>query len=63
MKQFQEINPSDELDVEEMPFQELTKLEFFFKRYNKVLLDKLAIEKQKKTLEKENQFFKSLLKE
>jgi hypothetical protein len=33
------------------------------KRYNKVLLDKLAIEKQKRTLEKENAFFKSLLKE
>jgi len=33
------------------------------KRYNKVLLDKLAIDKQKKTLEKENAFFKSLLKE
>jgi len=63
LNQFQEINPKDELDVEEMPFEELSKLEKFFKRYNKVLLDKLAIEKQKKTLEKENAFFKSLLKE
>lgn len=35
----------------------------FYKRYNKVLLDKLAIEKQKATLEKENMFFKSLLKQ
>lgn len=63
LKQFQEINPADEIDEEEMPFEELGKLENFFKRYNKVLLDKLAIEKQKKTLEKENAFFKSLLKE
>jgi len=63
MRQFQEINPKDEIDDEEMPFEELSKLEKFFKRYNKVLLDKLAIEKQKKTLEKENAFFKSLLKE
>jgi len=38
-------------------------LDSFYKRYNKVLLDKMAIEKQKATLEKENMFFKSLLKQ
>ena len=38
-------------------------LDNFYKRFNKVLLDKLAIEKQKATLEKENMFFKSLLKQ
>lgn len=38
-------------------------LDSFYKRYNKVLLDKLAIDKQKSTLEKENMFFKSLLKQ
>ena len=38
-------------------------LDQFYKRFNKVLLDKLAIEKQKSTLEKENMFFKSLLKQ
>lgn len=38
-------------------------LDNFYKRYNKVHLDKLAIEKQKATLEKENQFFKNLLKQ
>jgi len=32
MKQFQEINPADEIDEEEMPFEELGKLENFFKR-------------------------------
>ena len=29
-------------------------MDAFYKRYNKVLLDKLAIDKQKSTLEKEN---------
>ena len=47
----------------EEAFDEYTALQNFFKRYNKVYLDKLAIEKQKKQLEKENMFFKSLLKQ
>jgi len=38
-------------------------LDQFYKRFNKVLLDKLAIEKQKAMLEKENSFFKDLLKQ
>lgn len=32
MKQFQEINPRDDLDDDDMPFEELNKLENFFKR-------------------------------
>ena len=43
-------------------FQEFKMLDNFYKRFNKVHLDKLAIEKQKATLEKENLFFKNLLK-
>jgi hypothetical protein len=43
-------------------FNEFRMLDNFYKRYNKVHLDKLAIEKQKATLEKENLFFKNLLK-
>ncbi len=35
----------------------------FFKRYNKVLLDRLAIQKQKEALNKDNQMLKSLLKQ
>jgi hypothetical protein len=68
---------SDELTLEEMPeiqvekiegiqkqkYNEFQLLDNFYKRFNKVLLDKLAIEKQKATLEKENMFFKSLLKQ
>jgi len=44
-------------------YNEFTYLDTFYKRFNKVLLDKLAIEKQKQTLDKENMFFKSLLKQ
>ena len=68
---------SDEVTMEEMPdiyvekiegmkknrYNEFQLMDNFYKRFNKVLLDKLAIEKQKATLEKENMFFKSLLKQ
>lgn len=68
---------SDEVTQDELPdikvekiegmkkqkYNEFQLLDNFYKRYNKVLLDKLAIEKQKATLEKENMFFKSLLKQ
>ena len=47
----------------EYAYDEFAALENFYKRFNKVLLDNLAIEKQKKQLEKENLFFKSLLKQ
>ena len=42
---------------------EYTALENFWKRYNKVLLDKLAMEREKQTLEDENSKLKSLLKQ
>jgi len=35
----------------------------FYKRYNKVRLDKLAIEKQREALQKDNHLLKSLLKQ
>jgi hypothetical protein len=44
-------------------YGEFHQLDLFYKRYNKVMLDKVAIEKQKGSLEKENMFFKSLLKQ
>lgn len=47
----------------EYAYDEFVALENFYKRFNKVLLDKLAIDKQKKQLEKDNLFFKSLLKQ
>ena len=49
--------------VKKAELNEFQLLDSFYKRYNKVHLDKLAIEKQKATLEKENVFFKSLLKQ
>ena len=44
-------------------YNEFKQLDNFYKRYNKANLDKLAIQKQKATLEKENLFFKNLLKQ
>ena len=49
--------------MKKQKYNEFQLLDQFYKRFNKVLLDKLAIEKQKATLEKENMFFKSLLKQ
>jgi hypothetical protein len=49
--------------LKKQKYNEFQLLDQFYKRFNKVLLDKLAIEKQKATLEKENMFFKSLLKQ
>ncbi|CAL1546681.1 unnamed protein product [Lymnaea stagnalis] len=42
---------------------EYTALENFWKRYNKVLLDKLALEKEKQTMNYENQQLRMLLKQ
>jgi len=51
----------EELGYEQ--YEEYSYLNNFFKRYNKVFLDKLAIEKQKSALQKENALLKSLLKQ
>ena len=53
--QFQELTPDE--------YEEFKYLNNFFKRHNKVLLDKLAIQKQKEALAKDNQMLKSLLKQ
>ena len=42
---------------------EYTALESFWKRYNRVLLDKLALDREKQTLEDENSKLKALLKQ
>jgi predicted Zn-ribbon and HTH transcriptional regulator/outer membrane murein-binding lipoprotein Lpp len=49
--------------VDKEVYNEFQQLDNFYKRYNKVMLDKVAIEKQKGSLDKENMFFKSLLKQ
>jgi hypothetical protein len=49
--------------IDKSVYNEFQILDNFYKRYNKVLLDKVAIEKQKGSLDKENMFFKSLLKQ
>jgi len=53
--EFEEITPEQ--------YAEYTYLNNFYKRFNKVLLDKLAIDKQKTQLEKENQILKTMLKQ
>ena len=42
---------------------EYTSLENFWKRHNKVLLDKVALDKEKEVLMKENQQLRTLLKQ
>jgi hypothetical protein len=56
--------------VSESPSEELAKLlheysglENFWKRYNKVLVDRLALEKERQALVGENQQLKALLKQ
>lgn len=44
-------------------YNEFTLLDNFYKRFNKVLLDKVAIERQKSKLENENMFIKNLLRQ
>mmetsp|Transcript_22244 Transcript_22244/g.19082 ORF Transcript_22244/g.19082 Transcript_22244/m.19082 type:complete len:171 (-) Transcript_22244:461-973(-) len=54
-KDFQEISSEK--------YAEYTYLNNFYKRYNKVHLDKIAIEKQKEQLSKENHILKTMLKQ
>ena len=42
---------------------EYSALENFWRRYNKVLLDKLALDREKQILEEENSKLKALLKQ
>ena len=43
--------------------QEYSSLQNFWKRYNKVTLDKLALDREHQVLENENSKLKSLLKQ
>jgi len=49
--------------LKEKEYAEYSYLNNFYKRYNKVLLDKLAISKHKEALERDNTMLKSLLKQ
>lgn len=42
---------------------EYSALESFWRRYNKVMLDKLALDREKQILEEENEKLKALLKQ
>lgn len=59
-----------EAAIQEQPYEKLslimhefTSLENFWKRFNKVTLDKLALDKEKQTLVQENTQLRSLLKQ
>jgi hypothetical protein len=43
--------------------QEYEAMEQFYKRFNKVMLDKLALEKQKRQLHEENEHLRNILKQ
>ena len=58
-----EVNVEKIAGLDANAYNEFQMLDSFYKRFNKVHLDKLAIQKQKATLEKENLFFKNLLKQ
>lgn len=44
-------------------FHEYTSLENFWKRYNKIVLDKLALDKEKRDLLQENTQLRAVLKQ
>lgn len=43
--------------------QEYGAMEQFYRRFNKVMLDKLALEKQKRQLNEENEHLRNILKQ
>ena len=44
-------------------YEEIESLKNFWKRYNKVLLDVIAIKKQKSEIEKQNEILRSMLQQ
>merc|ERR550514_1386286 len=54
---------STAVDAEGKPVEEWNYLDNFYKKFNKVMLDKLAVEREKERLEKENQDLQSILKQ
>uniref|UniRef100_T2MAI1 Dynein regulatory complex subunit 2 n=1 Tax=Hydra vulgaris TaxID=6087 RepID=T2MAI1_HYDVU len=62
-KQVEEFNQEKPSEPLAELFHEYSSLENFWKRYNKVLLDKIALSNEKNALCQENQQLKSLLKQ
>jgi hypothetical protein len=50
-------------EITEDEFKSFSYIKNYFKRYNKVMLDKIAIQQQKELYKKENQTLKNLLKQ
>jgi hypothetical protein len=55
--------PEKILGVDVLMYDEIESLKNFWKRYNKVLLDVIAIKKQKTEVEKQNELLKSMLQQ
>ena len=51
------------LGIDSKMYDEIEALSNFWKRYNKVLLDSIAIKKQKEEIEKQNELLKNLLQQ
>jgi hypothetical protein len=51
------------LGIDSKMYEEIESLKNFWKRYNKVLLDVIAIKKQKSEIEKQNEILRSLLQQ
>jgi len=51
------------LGIDAKMYEEIESLKNFWKRYNKVLLDVIAIKKQKSEIEKQNEILRSLLQQ
>merc|ERR1712023_272488 len=62
---FEDENLKDEIKecLSETGIDEWTYMDTFFKRFNKVKLDSLALDKEKQRLEKENVQLRSILKQ
>jgi len=51
------------LGIDPKMYEEIESLKNFWKRYNKVLLDVIAIKKQKSEIEKQNEILRSMLQQ
>lgn len=56
-------DPEKILGIDPHLYDEIESLKNFWKRYNKVLLDVIAIKRQKTEVEKQNEILKSLLQQ
>jgi hypothetical protein len=59
----EKANPQQIMGIDNKLYDEIESLKFFWKRYNKVVLDMISIKKQKDEIEKQNDTLKSMLQQ